>query len=299
MRAAMMKIADIKVGDRFRKEMGDIAALAKNIDEVALVHPIVVTSDGRLIAGERRIKAFKLLGRDEIPATVIDLDQVMAGEYAENVFRKDFTPSETVGILRALEPIERERAKERQRLSNGRGKKGRGNSLTTPGQGDRKTITKAANVVDAAEAEPEKYAHLVEQMDRTGNVSKAFRALSVARDQQRILLLAPVVGKFKTLVLDPPWQYDADLAGRGAPSYQTMTHAELLALDVVKWAEDDAHMYLWATNAMLPKAFELMSACGFSYNTLITWAVGHGRAFSWADRARVVRHPRQALDPAQ
>lgn len=36
------------------------------------------------------------------------------GEHAENVCRKDFTPSEAVAIGRALEPMERKAAAERQ-----------------------------------------------------------------------------------------------------------------------------------------------------------------------------------------
>jgi N6-adenosine-specific RNA methylase IME4 len=130
-------------------------------------------------------------------------------------------------------------------------------------------------VVDAAKDDPQKYGPLVAEMDRTGNVSKAFRALSIARDEQRILALAPVVGKFRTLLFDPPWQYDMDFLGRGAPSYKTMSHAELLALDVAKWAEDDAHMYLCSTNAMIPKAHELLVAWGFKYDTMITWVKPH------------------------
>jgi hypothetical protein len=50
-----MPLADIKVGERFRKDMGDIDGLAAKLKEVgALLHPIVVRSDGTLIAGERR-----------------------------------------------------------------------------------------------------------------------------------------------------------------------------------------------------------------------------------------------------
>ena len=46
--------------------------------------------------------------------TVIDLEQIVLGEYAENAFRKDFSPSEMVAIAAALEPMEREKAKARQ-----------------------------------------------------------------------------------------------------------------------------------------------------------------------------------------
>jgi hypothetical protein len=52
-----------------------------------------VTSDSTLIAGERCLAAFKLLGRDRILPTTIDLDKMVLGEFAENTERKDFTAS--------------------------------------------------------------------------------------------------------------------------------------------------------------------------------------------------------------
>jgi N6-adenosine-specific RNA methylase IME4 len=51
-----------------------------------------------------------------------------------------------------------------------------------------------------------------------------------------------------------------------------MTQDELIALPVVGWAEENAHLYLWSTNAMLPHAFPLLAAWGFTYKTTLTWA---------------------------
>src|SRR5215831_17083527 len=109
------QINDIVVGTRHRKDMGDIDGLAASMAELGLLHPIVVRPDGTLIAGERRLRAAKELGWTEIPATVVDLNQIVRGEFAENACRKDFTLSEAVAIKRALQPVEREVAKERQR----------------------------------------------------------------------------------------------------------------------------------------------------------------------------------------
>jgi ParB-like nuclease domain len=51
------RISEIKIGDRCRKELGDIDELASSIAEVGLLHKIVIRSDGVLIAGERRLTA--------------------------------------------------------------------------------------------------------------------------------------------------------------------------------------------------------------------------------------------------
>jgi hypothetical protein len=53
--AAIRPIAEIVVGSRHRRELGDIAGLAASIADVGgLLHPIVITPHNELIAGERR-----------------------------------------------------------------------------------------------------------------------------------------------------------------------------------------------------------------------------------------------------
>jgi hypothetical protein len=174
----------------------------------------------------------------------LSADSTISDYLAENSCRKDFTPSEMVAIADTLERRERELAKERQREA-GRAKA----SGKFPGAGqvrDRiaaplgisgRTLVKAKTVVQAAEQEPERFGHLVREMDRSGKVNDARRALTIARDEQRVLNSAPVEGKFKTLVIDPPWQYEIDFLGRGAPAYATMSFEELNDLPVAGWAE--------------------------------------------------------------
>jgi ParB family chromosome partitioning protein len=84
-----MRISAITVGARHRRDMGDLAPLAKSIEEIGLLHPIVVDNRGVLIAGERRLQAYKLLGRTEIPVTKVDLAEIARGELDENAIRKD------------------------------------------------------------------------------------------------------------------------------------------------------------------------------------------------------------------
>src|SRR3990167_5914477 len=109
-----LPLTGIVVGRRFREDMGDIASLAASIADVGLLHPIVVTPDGRLIAGTRRLEACRSLGWEEVPVTTILLDDLLRGEYAENSERKALAPTEAVAIGRALEERVRELAKQRQ-----------------------------------------------------------------------------------------------------------------------------------------------------------------------------------------
>jgi ParB-like chromosome segregation protein Spo0J len=184
--ARSLPIDSIIVGERHRRDLGDIDGLAASIAELGLLQPIVVRSDGTLIAGARRLCAAQQLGWTEIPVNVVDLAAVRRGELAENRHRKDFTPSELVAIGAELEHEERELAKERER--EGGRCKGSG-KLPDPDKGSTRdkvaahlrisgrTYEKAKAVVEAATAEPAKYSYLVEAMDRTGRVDSAYRQL--------------------------------------------------------------------------------------------------------------------------
>ena len=104
-----MKVEDvplkkIKVGTRHRQDDGDIEGLAANIRDMGLLEPIGVDRYYQLIFGWRRLIACgEILKWKTIPCVVLDLRSVLAGEYAENEFRKQFSRSERVALAEAIE----------------------------------------------------------------------------------------------------------------------------------------------------------------------------------------------------
>jgi len=66
-----LSIEDIKIGPRIRKDLGDIVSLAASMKEFGLLQPVVVTTDGRLLAGVRRIEAAKKLGWSKINVVMV------------------------------------------------------------------------------------------------------------------------------------------------------------------------------------------------------------------------------------
>jgi hypothetical protein len=244
------KISDIVVGTRHRKDMGDVDGLAASMKELGLLHPIVVRPDGVLVAGERRLRAAKLLGWTEIPVNIIDLEAVTRGEFAENAVRKDFTLSEAVAIKRALEPLEKIAAKERQgtRTDKHPGKlptssKGRAADKAAKATGmARRTLEKAEAIVDAAEGEPEKFGKLLDDMDRTGRVSGVYRRLKIARQAEAIRAETPPLpgnGPYRVIVADPPWTYekrDEDPSHEGVRPYHSMSIEEICAVKIASIA---------------------------------------------------------------
>ena len=97
-----VSIANIIIGERHRQDLGDIGALKDSIKSLGLLQPIGIDMEARLVFGARRIKAFESLGLDKIPARVIAIDDLLDGEHAENMIRKDFTVSERVAIGRSM-----------------------------------------------------------------------------------------------------------------------------------------------------------------------------------------------------
>ncbi len=92
----------------FEKEALEL--LADSISKYGVLQPILVREDGfgknsyEIIAGERRWRAAKLAGLSEIPAIVIDGDELKAAQISiiENVQREDLNPVEEAMAYQAL-----------------------------------------------------------------------------------------------------------------------------------------------------------------------------------------------------
>jgi len=70
-------IDQIEPGERRWQDMGDIAALARGIQRVGLLEPIIVDRNGaennyRLVAGERRLRAVRMLKWKTISAQLLE-----------------------------------------------------------------------------------------------------------------------------------------------------------------------------------------------------------------------------------
>lgn len=183
-----LPIGSIVVGKRHRRTFGNLESLAASIDELGVLHPPVVRPVGdkyELVAGERRLRAMRLLGWDEVPVTVVTLDddEALIAEGAENFARDDMCPSDRVDYADALEPVERERA--RRRMVAGapsedfsEGGEARQRIAAAVGW-SFPTLGKARDLVYAAREYPDdsEIAALVEKMDDTGNVSGLHKKL--------------------------------------------------------------------------------------------------------------------------
>ena len=88
-----------------------IEELASSIKELGLIQPITIQKNNdsyELISGERRLRAFKFLNLNEIPAYVREADDQTSLEMAlvENIQRKDLDPIEiAISYKRLIEEL--------------------------------------------------------------------------------------------------------------------------------------------------------------------------------------------------
>lgn len=278
-----MNIDDIIVGKRHRSELGDIGSLAQSIDEIGLLHPVVVRPDGTLIAGQRRLAACRMLGWQDVPVTTIDIESILVGEYDENTLREDFTPSAAVAIWQDMESYQGQQPYGQPLPSNLDGstthKEPRQRAAKATGYG-KTTLTKAKQVVESGDD------RLIAEMDSTGRVSGVYRKLKVQRQAAAIATEPEPLptGPFRVIVADPPWPYwkrASDPSHQGATPYPAMSIEDIKNLNVDNIATSDCILWLWTTNAHLPEAFGVVEAWGFTYKTMLTWVKNRMGTGDW------------------
>ena len=105
-----LKIIDVEPNREQPRRNFDEEALeelSNSIKEYGVIQPIIVTKEDnyyKIVAGERRWRASKKAGLDEIPAIVRDYDKQKNSEIAliENIQREDLNPIEKATAIREL-----------------------------------------------------------------------------------------------------------------------------------------------------------------------------------------------------
>lgn len=84
-----------------------IVQLADSIKEHGIIQPLVLKKENDLytiVAGERRWRASKILGLDEVPAIIMDLSEkdILEVSLIENIQREDLNPIEEANAYKEL-----------------------------------------------------------------------------------------------------------------------------------------------------------------------------------------------------
>ena len=97
------------------------------------------------------------------------------------------------------------------------------------------------------------------------------------RPDATVAPLPETAGGFKTVLADPPWRF-TNRTGKVAPEHRRLDRYSTMTLDAIKdiplgeVAADNAHLYLWVPNALLPDGLNVMQSWGFRYVSNIVWA---------------------------
>ena len=94
------------------------------------------------------------------------------------------------------------------------------------------------------------------------------------------------MGKYATVVIDPPWDSGGilgaarldesiDMAHEEHP-YDVMSLEDIATLPVLDVCQDDAWVFLWTTSGMMPFAYPLMGQWGIPYKFTMTWHKPNG-----------------------
>ena len=291
----LLSVRDIKVGKRYRKDLGDLDALVNSITETGgLLHPIVVTTEHKLIAGQRRLQAYKKLNYKTIPAHIVSIPHtvdsakpqittIAEGELIENAARKDFTSSEIVAISEFIQKTRIGHRPKKGTTKQSAIPKGKTRDIVQDLTGaSHDTLAKMKRIVKAATEDPQAYNEILQQVDQgKKNINTAYNQIEVKERNKNIKPVKMPKGKFNVLEIDPPWQYQNKSIGdngRGSSvqQYPTLTPKEILETEVPKIKEviaDDAVLFLWITTPLLNEIIQLgiLEALGFKYKTMITW----------------------------
>lgn len=77
--------------------------------------------------------------------------------------------------------------------------------------------------------------------------------------------------RYRTILADPPWDIQQKGERGASEHYPLMNIGRIKALPVRELAEDDAHLWLWTTNAAMEQAYEVVRAWGFVPRSIFTW----------------------------
>ena len=241
------------------------------------------------------------------PELLAALPFALRAEVDENVTRKNFSQSELAEIQRVViehwSAARKANQGKRSDLTSTKnfvevGQVGRSENTTALvakmfGESEP-TVRKRLAVVDAAQAEPERFGPLVEDMDATGKVDRAYKLLKVEHDREAyqarrekggtvadLEALAASGFRASAILADPPWKYltrsEFGMAHTAAANhYEPMTLDDLAAFGaryLTPLAAKDCVLFLWATwPLLLPNSIQdgvgkIISAWGFEYKT--------------------------------
>jgi N6-adenosine-specific RNA methylase IME4 len=251
--------------------------LKEDIQKNGLIEP-VWTYEGKILDGRNRYRACREVGV-EPKIREWDGGSAVSLVVSLNLKRRHLTMGQRAQSAAEALPHYEAEAKGRQRLSEGRGKKG---SEKIPDLIPEKAADHAArdfkvnpHYIADAKALRERAPDLAAKV-KSGEMKIPHAKKELRRRETPDAPPSPA-GKFRVIYADPSWEYGNrygdHLSTYSTPSdhYPTMTLQAICDLAVRDMADENAVLFLWATSPLLEDALRVISSWGFKYKTSFVW----------------------------
>lgn len=252
------------------------ALLHEDIARRGILAPLEATREGVVLDGRHRLEAARALGLGEVPVRIVAPADEAAHILNAALARRHLTASQRAAL--AVECAEYQRTRQEGMARRRANLRQSSDVATLPHRPERSGEAAAARagvsartIQDAAcvrDADPVLFDQVL-----AGRIPAHAAAQRVRRERRHgEIPPAPALpeGPFSVILADPPWQ----LGSPGSPfapenHYPTMALDEIAALRVP--GAEEAILYLWAVNMLLPEALGVMGAWGFTYRTNLAW----------------------------
>lgn len=276
-----------------RKDFGDLTQLTESIRKVGVINPITISKDGVVVAGRRRLRAWRILHKkfpDQFrpfppfirhPLTYKELvnssnmNMFNMIQVHENTQRKEFTPEE---ISQIKQDIQKER--EAGKFPDAIGKETRDIVAELTGVSNRQ-VDKIDLVVQSAKKNS-KAKQILMKLNK-GQISVDTAYQMVTKDARNLPKVIPPKGEYDVIYSDIPIAFD-DTGVRGSAEHHYPTEPKDYFLNIEIPSAKDAVLFFWIPAAFLidGTASQIIDNWGFYPKALFTWNKGRIGNGSWS-----------------
>jgi N6-adenosine-specific RNA methylase IME4 len=258
----------------------------------------IITWNGYIIDGHNRYEISQKWGLDCQSESMQfkDEDEVKEWMILNQFGRRNLSNYQRSVLALELEGLFREKAKEKQKLSEGKGIQ-KSEDLKEPEFVTIKEVGKLASVSHDTIAKvkkiQEKAPEEVKQKLSTGEVSINQVYQEIKKEEkkaERIELIEQQIedieqgklpelkGLFNVISVDPPWPYEGEskkttsfdsVGRRVANPYPEMSITDIKKIEMPLM--EDSVVLLWTTHKFLPDAFEILKDWGMDYKATLVW----------------------------
>jgi len=254
-------------------------AFLADLKQRGLQAPLEITDAGVVLDGHLRLRAALELGWEKVEVRVVSPPDEVEYLLLAALQRRQLSQSQKAALAVELDQYRQLQDEGRERrLANLKGQPA-ADVATLPVRGrsreraarlagvSARTIQYAATV---QAADPELFAKVKD--GRLPAVEAARQVRQRRRDTELAEAPAPLpAGCWDVLLADPPWP----MPGRRGSGRSVVNHYPTMEIEQIAAFElpvaNDALLFLWAVNSMLPQALEILSVWGFEFQTQFVW----------------------------